>query len=320
MVRWFLVVVIAAASAAPASANPHLDRAKQLEEKLEYAAALDELREAVVYGGNSLEEMVEIYWLTGAVAGGLGDAQTAYNAFRRVIAIEGARTLPTGTSPKIVEPYQQAIDSFAPGESIRAAVELDTGGVVVVIDSDPVGMVAGARAVFSAAGTPTESEADGDSRIALAVPAGADLLSIEVFDKHDNVIAVAQPPAEVEPSRPAPMPRPVAASTPLYARWWLWAGVSGVSAALGVGFGLATSRAQDDLAAARDDAMNVPYDEVESIIERGRRNALLTNISFGVAGVAAAVAVWAFVARGESAGVGVAPATGGAVVAAFGRF
>lgn len=323
MTRSFLVLALVVAFGAPASANPHLDRAKELEEGLEYAAALDELREAVVYGGNTRQELLEIYWLTGEVAGGLGDEDTAYNAFRRLVAIDGTYELPAGTSPKIAVPYRRAVDSLASGELIRVSTSFRDGTIEIVVVSDPIGMVAGARALFEAGGVPTDSYADGASLVRIGLPAGATQISVEIVDKHDNVLVVSHPDTgeSQRPYQPTPMPLPASPSTPIYARWWLWGGVSAGSAAIGVAFGLATNAAQDDLADAKANSETVRYDEIESIVSRGRRNALITNISFGVAGVAAAVAVWAFATRGGDSGVGLAPtADGGLTMTAIGRF
>jgi hypothetical protein len=67
------------------------------------------------------------------------------------------------------------------------------------------------------------------------------------------------------------------------AQWELWGSLAAVSAGTAVYFGMQAQDAQDDAAAYAADSANHSYDEVLAAEDRGRRNALYTNVSIGAA-------------------------------------
>jgi hypothetical protein len=77
---------------------------------------------------------------------------------------------------------------------------------------------------------------------------------------------------------------------PWIAQWELWGSLAAVSAGTAVYFGMQASDAQDDAAAYAADSANHSYDEVLAAEDRGRRNALYTNISIGAAAACAVTA------------------------------
>jgi hypothetical protein len=187
---------------------------------------------------------------------------------------------------------------------------------VVLVDSDPLGMVKQARAVFVAeGGGESVVVGPGAPSISLAIPHGAVRARVVVLDADGNRLA------ELD----AAMPRPSSgadpgASPPWIARWPVWAGVAVGCAVAGGGLALAVRSTRSELDDLEQTAMP-PFTRVEELNDRGRRLTLLTNVAFGAAGVAAVVSAVLFVRRPtHAARVTVAPASDGALVTVSGGF
>jgi hypothetical protein len=92
-------------------------------------------------------------------------------------------------------------------------------------------------------------------------------------------------------------------------------------AAGGVGgyFAWQLGKTEDDLAALNATSGQHSFDEALDLTERGDRQALIANIGFGVAGVAAVAAVLTLVLE-PTGTVEVAPTAGGATATAIVRF
>ena len=83
----------------------------------------------------------------------------------------------------------------------------------------------------------------------------------------------------------------------------------------GLFLGWRASAAEDDLRALNADSSQHSYDEARAILDRGRRDALLANLSYAVAGLAAVAAVLTYTLepRGVEVRPVLGPAGGGAV-------
>jgi hypothetical protein len=128
-----------------------------------------------------------------------------------------------------------------------------------------------------------------------------------VIEPSAGVQAVAPPVAEEHPESPS-----------LVSRWWLWGGAAAVVAGAGVAFGLAASSAQDDVKRLNADSMNHDFSEAKAREDDANRDALLANISFGVAGACAVVS--AILLYSEQTTVVATPTHGGAAFSVLVRF
>lgn len=277
-------------------------KAKAEMAQLNYDAAIALLEQAEASGHNQPAAMVEIYRAMAESHAAMGRAAAAETAFRRLLALDPAAELPAGSSPKLTAPFAAARD-FLAGRKLDVACR--RGGpdaATLVVDSDPVDLVAGAR-LLAGDDSPLGEAASGRGRVALAIPAGASPAGCAALDRHGNQLARADlsaAPAEAdgEPTAAAgtisaPAAPAAAPSRPLYARWWLYAGLGAASGAVAAYYGLKMKQAEDDLAALHEETLqpehDVTYAEALAVEERGERHARNANIALVVTGVFAAV-------------------------------
>ena len=171
-----IAALVLAIGATHAGANPALDRARTAIVASDYLGAKTALTEALAAGDAHPDELVEINRLTGTIAAGLGDTTAAVAAFERALALSPKLALPAGTLPKITRPFATAQAFFT--THLPLAVKVDTTpappAVRVAIGSDPLGMIAGARATVRVDGG-TEQVIDRpvqDGAIAFELPRG----------------------------------------------------------------------------------------------------------------------------------------------------
>lgn len=303
------VALVMVAAVAPARAdeqgNAHLTQARESLAALEYEAAFHALEKALLSGQNDPATLAITHQLLGEVHGALGQAAEAERHFRRLLAMKPDATLAEGTSPKIRAPFAAAQEYARArgGLSARCTVDQASASVIVHVDSDPVSMVAGARALFRGAnGAERAIEARGTGPMTLALPATGRLeLVCAVLDEHGNHLIEAgswDDPLVLTASARAPLvsasgnaagtqgpPR----SRSVLARWYLWGTLSVAAAGAGLYFGLEARADQDALDSLNRNSTSHSFSEAEEIESRGQRNALLANIGFGAAGVFAVV-------------------------------
>ena len=290
-------------------------------DELRFDKALELLDSAERSGANGPKEVTEIQRLRGQALGSMGRADEATTAFRRWLALEPGGRLPEGSSPKIARPFEQAQRLDA---SLRVHHELSQAGVVtLIVDSDPLNMVAGARAKFrNRAGIEQIVEGRGSGRVPLVLPGGVRLdVELAAIDKFGNRLAVIrdvviEPSAAVAPTAPVIDEHPESPS--LVSRWWLWGGAAVVVAGAGVAFGSAASSAQDDVKRLNADSMNHDFSEAKAREDDANTDALLANISFGVAGACAIVS--AIMLYRQQTTVVATPTRGGAAFSVLVRF
>jgi hypothetical protein len=332
-----VAVAISIAGAAPVCAdelNPDLEQARRQKRALRYDEARASLDRALARGGNSPAQLAEIYRLRGEVAAGLGDRRAAEESFRRLLALVPTASLPAGVSPKIADPFAAARASLAGRPPLSVTHQIERGAspaLVVVVESDPIGMVAGARVQYlRPGGRWITSEVRGRGRLRLALPAEQLLsLAIAIIDDTGNVLVgfgSRDRPLEVATAAPGASPRPPdddrQRSPSLIARWQLWAAVAVSFGAAGSYFAIDTARAENDLDAIYDRAGTTEFadvmDRIDDLESRGERSALLANIGFGIAGASALTAAILLIrdasGRERTAGVSLAPSAGGLTV------
>lgn len=300
---------------APASANPDLQQAKLALADLDYERAVQHLERALLWGRSSPAEVGEILRLSGEVQGALGDAKKAEQHFFEMLTLDPSAVLPTGRSPKITEPFARAKERVAESGGLAGTCQIDPAApaVRVTISADPAQLVAGARAMYripDATGTPGSEqtvEARGRDSLTLALPAVDELqLYCALIDQHGNQLFAIGSPSELQtlilPERDDSKPGSQGKSQPIIKHWATWGAVSLATVGAGGYFALQVASAQDELDELNQNSGEHEFSEAKAIEDRGRRNALLANISLGVAGACAVVSIVQFVRRprGES--------------------
>jgi hypothetical protein len=305
-------LVVCAASLAHAEENPHLARARAELNELRYDKAKETLEQALKWGKSSTAETAEIYRLSGEVSAAFGDAKKAEDTFGRLLAIDPSVRLPAGVSPRISAPFNAALKTAASRSPIKIHHESRTGDsptITLVVDSDPLDMVKGARASFDGPGGRDTVDEKGKERIELKLPPAAKLtVTLAAIDEHGNRLA------ELGADEPIVIQAGGAlgetgggdggdigggggdtggGAKPFYTRWYLWGGIAIGLAGAGTYFGLAAKSAEDDVAKLNamtmDDPFCCDFSEAKEIEDRAKRNALLANINFAAAGAFAVV-------------------------------
>jgi hypothetical protein len=301
MLRGALVAIAVLVGAA--HADPLADAKTQVAAS-DYLNARTSLDTAFTSGTNSPEQLAEIWRLRGIVAGALNDAKAATDAFQRCLVLDPKSELPPGTSPKITRPFQAARDKKHEPLKIKQTTTETPPAVTVAIASDPMKMIANILVFVRVAGAAEEKldkKFAGQEAIEFSLPAGGRLdLRIAAVDEKGNHLAElgsADVPIvivgkQVEVKKPdviveKPKPQQPVHARPLYLKWWMWGGGAVVFAGLGLGFGIDGLVAKNDLEDLNAESPNHRFPEAKSLENRARRDFLIANISYGLAGALA---------------------------------
>jgi hypothetical protein len=240
-----VIMLVAPATGAAAEARAYLDRARGEIDSMRFDRALESLDAALRAGDSDPRQLAEIFDLLGQVTASLGLADAAAGHFQRLLVLRPDARLPEGVSPKIAAPFADASAALRGRPPFRIHHELSSGAaptLAVVIDSDPLSMVAGVRADFRGPG-PSDLldhvEVRGRGRLPIPVPHDARHVSVSAIDRYGNHLAeleVELGPAAHAASGSAPRARPT------YSRWFVWGGVSLATAKL-VSAAIASARA-----------------------------------------------------------------------------
>ena len=319
-----------------ARADDPLAVARKAVAESDYVSARPALTAALGAGGRSPEDVVEIYRLSGIVEAALGDAKAAADAFTHLLVLSPRTALPEGTSPKITRPFDAAARYLAgrPGLEVKTESRSHPPAIALVVVSDPLNMVAAARAVFTVDGGPERTaDAEASERTDIALPSGRRIdVRLFALDVHGNrlveigsrevpIVVLGDAPPPVVPVAPPPRPAPVAqtvAARPLYLRWWPYA-AAGVAALGATGyFAWSVHSDTDELDRLNADSVHHRFGEARDVEDRARRNALFTNIGLGVTGALAIAAGVLYLTtprdRAETRAAAVPLPGGGAVV------
>jgi tetratricopeptide (TPR) repeat protein len=322
-----LGVTLGAGPALAQDADP-MAKAKAEMARLNYDAAIALLEQAEATGKNQPAAMIEIYRTTAESQAAMGRADAAETAFRRLLALDPSVELPAGSSPKLIAPFTGARE-FLAGRRIEVECRRSAAdAATLVVQSDPVDLVAGAR-LLTQAGEPVGADARGQARLALAIPeahrviprdpvsrsggdrsggGGAAATGCAALDRHGNVLVRAELSATAEDSAPDPGGPAGGAngggaivgsapegdgSRPIFARWWLYAGLAGAAGGVALYYGLKVKQAEDDLEELHRQTMeeghDVTYADALEVEDRGESAARNANIALVVTGVFAAV-------------------------------
>lgn len=314
------IVVGLAVTVRSARADDALAPARAAIEQADYAAAKTAVDAVLATGSLGPDELAEAYRLRGTVAGAMGDATGATESFTRLLSLAPKTTLPFGTSPKISKAFDKAAAYAKTHEPLKVKVDTQASppSLTLVVTSDPLKLVAKTRVWVIVDGKPGGT-LDGTGAIALPPGKRLDLRVAALDDRGNRLVELgtADVPivlvgreAEAKPDRPAvPVVTPVTpvVETPavhepaheraLYARWWLWGGVTVVVAGVAGYFSYATYQAKQDLVALEATSQFHTFDEAKQVEDRGHRDALIANITFGVAGATAIATTILFFTR-----------------------
>ncbi|MGE0401527.1 MAG: hypothetical protein AB7T06_32800, partial [Kofleriaceae bacterium] len=222
-----------------------------------------------------------------------------------------------------------------PPLKVKVETQSTPPAITLVVQSDPMKMVARARVALVVDGKP-EQMLDGVGTIKL--PAGSRLdLRVAVLDAQGNrlveigstdvpIVIVSSTTAPQAPKKPVTKPtrgsEPVR-ERPLYLAWWLWGGAAVAFAGAGVGVGVSAMQARDDLEQLNATSTAHTFDEATATEDKIRTRLLLANISYGVAiglGLGAAILFVTKPSAAERATISVAPTQGGGAIVLGGTF
>ncbi len=341
-----VVLLVGLARSAVADDDTSLAQARRDVEASDYMSARSALVAALNGGGSTPEDLAEIYKLSGVVEGALGNVDAATAAFEKWIALDPKASLPQGTSPKIMRPFDAAgakVKRMAPLK-VKTETSANPPWIAVVVASDPLGLVARARVHVIADGKAEQTlEGAGKRRIPIDLPHGKRLdVRVEVLDVHGNSVAAlgsADVPiviTDAEPHDRTPPPDThVAADVhaqatpepgnprPIYLNHWAWAGVAIAAAGGASYFGFEGRSASNDLQALNANSSAHNFSEAQAVESRARRDLLVFNIGMGVAGVFAVGATVLYLTAPhvtKETRVSAMPTPGGAAVVLGGQF
>lgn len=323
------VLAIVAALTRFASAETSLQQARRDVEGSDYMAARASLVSALNAGNASPEEVAEIYKLSGIVEGALGNEKEATEAFAKSLSIDPKGTLPAGTSPKIMRPFDAASR-----EPVKVKVETSAAPpeVTLVIVSDPEKLITRAQVFVVADGKP-ETKIEGAVG-KLALPAGKRLdLRVQALDAHGNrivelgstevpiVITGGATPIEPVVAKKIVKTRAPEVERPLYLRWWLWGTVGIAFAGAGTYFGIQARSDANDLSALNAASQQHTFTEASDLESRAKREALFCNIGLAAGGAFALGATILYLTRPDTeTQISAVPTQGGAAVVVGGAW
>ncbi len=322
------LAALAALAAAPAPARAggladELAEAERRKAALDWDGALAAVERGLAAGDGTPARVAWAHRLAGELAAGLGRADEAAAHFARWLALEPDGALRDGVAPKIAAPFEQARARLAVDGPLRVSVTGGVGTVTLVVDGDPLAMVAGGRARWrDARGEPGGARASAGPPYVIDVPAGASRVEVDALDAHGNAIWTGLAEVGVIAGGDPQPPRA------WWARWQPWAAASAAGLVAGGVFAWRLDVAQDEWDRLRAEPGAHDYSTLVAVEDRGRRHALGANVALGVAAVTGVVAVIAALrddggeAAADRRGVVVsAGAAGGAVGATLsGRF
>jgi len=244
--------------AAECRGNPHLSRAKDEYERLEFDRAARTLQRAVEFTRNCRWDLAEIYRLKGFVEAVNNERERCQRSFEILLALDPDHVMAEDVPPKIRSCFDEALEvprmqrrldmahqgpeTVLPDAPLSIDVELE----------DPLRLVNEVQVFFRREGVDvfTTVEARADDRVsvvlpALALPGGPDAYEMEYFvravDRWEGTLTRLGAPRE-------PLRLTVArakGSRSVFKKWWFWSTV-GAAAAGGVATAVVLSQSGGD--------------------------------------------------------------------------
>jgi hypothetical protein len=288
-------LALAIAGAAPAAragddATGLLDRARHAIDQVDYEGARKLADQALDQGGLAAADLARAHRLAGEIAAALGDDAGARDHFVRWILLAPDAALPAGASPKLTGPFAAARAEAGRLGAMRLDLTATRAGnqVTIALGGDDPLHLAGRLRVDAGGGPPAEGP---PPEVEVDAGPGAFTATVEVLDDRGDVLArrTVSAVAAVTPAGAAHHRVPAAV------RWPTWTAIAAASLGTGAYFAWRVGKDKQDLDALNAASPMHSFDEARAIDDRGRRDALITNIALGVAAVAAVGAVVTFV-------------------------
>lgn len=251
-ILWLVPDMGWAQAGADCRANPHLSRAKDEYDRLEFDRAARTLQRAIEYSRNCKWDLAEIYRLKGFVDAVNSERERCQRAFEILLALDPQYSMPANVPPKIRSCFEDAlqvaparrtlaIDHTPPGPALpNAPVAIDVRVV------DPLRLVDKVQVFFRREGVNvfTVVAARADEEVSVVIPAlsvapGPEAYAMEYFvravDRWDGTMAEAGSIRNPLVFRV----QEAKTSKAFYEKWWFW-GIVGTAA---VGGGVAAAAA-----------------------------------------------------------------------------
>jgi hypothetical protein len=348
------MLVLAAARTARADA---LADARAAVDGSDYVNARTLLETAIKSGTHGPSDLAEIYRLTGIVDGALGESSAAQAAFAKWLALDAKASLPKGTSPKIMRPFEAAQAAAAKAGPLAAKADThdEPPSVTLVVTNDPAKMIVAARVYFSVDHKAEQRlEADGKQRIKLELERGKRLdLRVQGLDEYGNrvielgskdvpIVITSSGPEPPEPPEPPVKPDkpddkdrelvtnkrespppPPATPRAWYLQWWVWGTVGVIATGTGGYFAWRTNQDLDEIKHLNANSLDHPWSDEQAVERRARRDLLVTDIAGGAAGVFMLGAIVLYMTKPDvttQEHVSAVPVRGGGAIVLGGHF
>lgn len=343
--RWLLAAAAAAVicGTAPEARADALADARKAVDGSDYVTAKTALDTALKAGDAGPAELAEIFKLSGIVEGALNNAPAATTWFSKWISVDAKASLPFGTSPRIMKPFEAAKAKNRGLVEVKSETEDDPPAVTLVVVNDPHKLIVGAKVHFSVDKKPEQVlTADGEGRIKVDLETGKRIdLRLHAVDEYGNrvvelgtrdvpivITSTGKTKQIVDPTdanlvrtKPAAPPEPRA----WYAQWWVW-GVATVVAGGATGFFAWKTRSDiNELESLNANSYVHTWAEAQDVEQRAKRDMLITNIGLGVTGAFALGTALLYLTRPDTAEstetrAAITPVPGGGAVVLGGHF
>ena len=267
-----------------AEVSQALAQIAKLESSLEYEQALVLADRTIARGISSRDQLADLHLIAGRLAAGLDHPDVAQAHFERVLVLRPNTQLVTGTSPKLLAPF----DAARATQPLLVKLGVDGTRAYAEVTSDALHLVRGLRVVVVDSNhVASVVTADGLTK---DVPSGT-VTSVAAIDEYGNELAVARIEAAA-PIVPVRLERP----TPFYKHWVTYTALSGAALITGGLFAWRFGLAQDEWNRL-DAAGGHSYTQLQTIEQRGQRWAIAADATFGVAAIAGIAAAALFLTR-----------------------
>ena len=228
MVRVWAVLVLCALPVVGRAADD-LSKAVELTLQMDYPQALKLANQALKSPSSEPGELAKAYEIQGMCLASLGKTKSAVQSFRRLLAIDPAFRFGENISPKIAEPFDQALKESKDQKRIALShpapeekVTLRKLELKATLAADPLSMVKKIRMRYQADGGKQKRKTKrirGPGTVAMKFPKKLKAKEIrywfEAVNRHGGVLARAGTQAEPFVVKPLPPPPPVVAVSPV---------------------------------------------------------------------------------------------------------
>ncbi|MBI2373242.1 MAG: hypothetical protein HYV07_04520 [Deltaproteobacteria bacterium] len=227
--------------------NPHLARAREQYEELQFEEAAATLQRAIEYSSNCKPDLAEVYRLKAFVDAVIGERERCHRDFEIFLALNPSWTIPANVPPKIKSCYEDAILVAPQRRELRLEHEApkdvlpNTPVSLKVKVVDPLRLVDQVKVYFRREGVKifTVVSARADDNVSIVIPAlslppdpeGYKMeYVVRAVDRWDGVLSEDGTPREPKTFLVS------AAAGAITEEWWFWAAVG--AGAIGLGLSL----------------------------------------------------------------------------------